>query len=83
MRKNGYNEYIYRMATAPTYTIDDYNRLKKAIALGAIKVKYADKEVNYPSLADMRNLLAQMAAELGLINTNDNRRFGEFSKGLC
>lgn len=64
------------------WTEDDYNRLKKAIGLGAIKVKYADKEVNYPSLNDMRNLLAEMAVSLGYNNLDSNKYYGEFNKGL-
>lgn len=70
------------MATEPMFTRDDYDKLRRAYALCATHVKYADKEINYPSLDDMAKLLNQMRAELGIIGTNDNRRFGEFSKGL-
>lgn len=66
----------------PDFTIDDYTRLKKAIALGAIKVKYADKEVTYESIEAMRNLLDVMKGQLGMIKASGNWSLGEFSKGL-
>lgn len=66
----------------PDFTIDDYTRLKKAIALGAIKVKYADKEVTYESIEAMRNLLDVMKGQLGMIKPSGNWSLGEFSKGL-
>jgi hypothetical protein len=48
------------------WTIEDYNELKKAYMSGALRVKYADKEVEYRSLLDMRKLLDEAEDELGL-----------------
>lgn len=64
------------------FTIDQYNRLNEAIAQGALKVKYADKEVTYRSLSEMLQLRNLMADDLGLNATGNSRRlFAKFSKG--
>ena len=55
------------------FTIDDYNALCANIAQGVRTVKYADKEVEYRSLADMISLKTLMESELG-INTNSKPR---------
>lgn len=67
------------------YTLQQLTILETAIAQGATKVKYADKEVEYRSLAEMQQIRIQMRDELELNGTNPNksrRRFGTFSKGL-
>ena len=64
-----------------TYTMEQYERLKAAIAEGVQTVQYTDKRVEYRSLAEMRSILAEMERDLGLRETT-NRRFGVFSKGL-
>lgn len=47
------------------YTTKDVATLKRAIASGAQKVRFADgREVTYRSLADMRSTLAEMQAEV-------------------
>jgi len=68
----------------PLWTQIDYDALKAAIALGALRVEYADKRIEYRSLNDMQRLLAQMADDLGMnANTgNRRRRIGNFTKGL-
>jgi hypothetical protein len=67
----------------PTYTEQQYITLKNAIAQGTKRVKYADKEVEYQSLEAMRNLLEEMAVELGYKKPGGGRHYAEFSKGLC
>jgi len=58
--------------------------LTAAIAEGALKVKYQDREVTYHSLSDMLKLRQQMRDELGLVEPADrNRRYAQFSKGFC
>lgn len=66
------------------WTVTDLTILEAAIAQGATKVKYADKEVEYRSLNEMFQLREQMKKELGLSGDNQNpgRRFAQFSKGL-
>lgn len=68
----------------PLWTQADYDALKAAIALGALRVEYADKRIEYRSLNDMKRLLEEMANDLGLNADvkNRRRRIGNFSKGL-
>lgn len=47
------------------FTADDIAQLKAAIATGATRVKYADgREVEYRSLAEMREILRTMQGEV-------------------
>lgn len=62
------------------WTLADLNALTAAIAQGARKVKYADKEVEYRSLAEMMQLRDLMMRELGLYKPA--RLFAKHSKGL-
>lgn len=59
--------------------------LEEAMATGATKVKYADKEVDYRSLAEMKQTRQIIMDELGLNGPTpekNGRRYGSFSKGL-
>jgi hypothetical protein len=64
------------------YTLEQYDKLVEAISLGALKVKYGDKEVEYRSLTDMLRIKSKMEIELGLTDAASNRRYAEFNKGL-
>jgi hypothetical protein len=68
------------------FTIDQYTKLCEAIALGATSVKYADKEVQYRSLAEMRSLKSEMEAELFPVEaqkkTINRRRYVEYDRGI-
>lgn len=67
------------------WTTNDLVVLESAIATGAQKVKYADKEVEYRSLTEMNQVRQQIRDELGLNGTDPNkgrRRFAVFNKGL-
>jgi len=67
----------------PTYTIEQYQALSAAIALGAVKVKYADKEVTYRTLNEMMALQYAMAQDLGLLNNgNGGRIYPAYNSGL-
>ena len=44
------------------WTQTDIDKLRAAIATGALSVRYADKSVTYRSLAEMKDLLALMEA---------------------
>lgn len=68
----------------PLWTADDYNQLKAAIALGALRVEYADKRIEYRSLNEMQRLLNEMAEQLGYNSgvKKTSRRIGNFTKGL-
>lgn len=65
------------------WTQADYTALKKAIASGVRKVQYQDKAVEYHSLDEMRGLLAQMKADLGLTEERGKPRriYANHSKG--
>lgn len=64
------------------YTLAQYTALNEAIAMGAKKVKYGDKEVEYTSLSDMLSLQAKMEACLFPgTNTTNARTYASFSKG--
>lgn len=69
------------------YTIDQYNSLKSAIALGSTEVHYGDKKVIYRSLQEMLEILAIMTGELNpdateIAGQPSRRRVAAFSKGL-
>lgn len=66
------------------YTFDQLAALEAAIAQGALVVQYADKRVEYRTLAEMQQIRRQMRAELGLNsgNANKGRRYAEFNKGV-
>ncbi len=51
--------------SAQSFTQRDINKLKAAIALGALRVRYADRDVTYRSLVEMRETLGLMQAEVG------------------
>lgn len=64
------------------YTLAQYQTLTDAIASGALKVKYGDKEVEYRSLNDMIRLQNMMKNCLfPEQNTNNGRKYASFSKG--
>jgi hypothetical protein len=65
------------------YTLAQYTALNEAIALGAKKVKYGDKEVEYNSLSEMLQLQAKMETCLFPANSNttNSRTYAAFSKG--
>lgn len=64
------------------FTVAQLEALEAAIAEGALRVKYADREVTYHSLSDMLRLRDQIKAELGVATSNRSRRYAQFSKGL-
>jgi hypothetical protein len=58
----GRNAYIRDMA----WTTEQLAALEDAIAQGALRVRYADKEVEYRSLAEMMQLRDNMQTALSL-----------------
>lgn len=66
----------------PVYTLEQYLAISAAIAEGAMKVKYGDKEVEYRSLNDMLRIQSLMYRFLfPCANNNNGRKFVSFSKG--
>lgn len=64
------------------FTIEEYNTLCANIAQGVLTVKYADKEVQYRSLAEMNALKGQMEQELSIVPKKPKVRWAQQSKGL-
>ena len=64
------------------FTLDQLNALDAAIASGTKSVKYADKEVEYQSLADMLRVRDLMAQELGLTTAASKRKYASYNKGV-
>lgn len=51
------------------WTQTDIDALKAAIAQGALKVRFADRDVTYRSLKEMRETLAMMEEEVNADST--------------
>lgn len=64
------------------FTQDQLDALDAAIAGGTKRVKYADKEVEYPSLADMLRLRKIMQEELGLAKNVITEQYASYNKGV-
>lgn len=65
--------------------MEQYIALVQAIADGAFRVKYQDKEVTYRSQSDMLALKRAMEADLGIGDNSDGgarRTIAVHSKGL-
>lgn len=64
------------------FTIQEYEKLCESIAIGATKVKYSDKEIEYRSLSDMRSLKNEMEAELFPSQNRQKRKYAEYVRGF-
>jgi hypothetical protein len=68
------------------WTQTDVDKLKAAIGQGATKVKFADREVTYRSLDEMRETLGMLQAEVDALAGVKRRRSRQVrfitSKGL-
>jgi len=69
-----------------TWTQSDIDTLKAAIATGVLSVRYSGppaREVQYHSLREMRDLLAEMIADVaGTAGTRQGYRKAATSKGF-
>jgi hypothetical protein len=66
---------------------DQYNALTLAITSGVLKVKYADQEVEYQSVAAMKAAKADLAAEMNKMagvqsSLRSQRTYASFNKGF-
>ena len=64
------------------FTQEQLDALDAAISSGSKRVKYADKEVEYQSIADMLRIRDLMAQELGLVTVASKRKLASFNKGV-
>ena len=67
---------------AEIFTEQQYKTLCAAIAQGALRVKYGDKEVDYRDLDDMLRTKSLMETALGFNKKAKRRKFLSFLKGL-
>ncbi len=65
-----------------SYTQEDLDAIEDAIAKGARRVKYTDKEIEYRSLKEMMEIRDFIKRCLSG-STSGARRVAAFSKGLC
>lgn len=65
-----------------SWTQAQLDALTAAIADGATRVKYADKEVEYRSLREMLALRDLMKKSLGQLETSGGRVYPSVKKGL-
>lgn len=68
----------------PTWTTDDLAAIEGAISTGAMKVKYADREVHYQTTSDLLKARQIIKAALGCGGSTlaAGRSYGGYSKGL-
>lgn len=73
------------MSCEPTWTHDDLRAIEEAIASGATRVKYIDREVQYQSRADLfaTRELIRRALGCAASGLSGGRTYGAYSKGLC
>lgn len=65
------------------YTQADIDELKRIKASGALRAKFADREVEYRSLEELNQVLAEMEQAVnGANGTSTNYRLVSTSKGL-
>lgn len=67
---------------AASFTQAQLDALEEAIALGALKVQYKDKMVEYRSLTDMLRVRDLMRQALGAATAGAGRVYPRVSKGL-
>ncbi|MCG2614888.1 hypothetical protein LZZ85_11370 [Terrimonas sp. NA20] len=67
---------------AETFTQKQYETLCAAIAQGALRVKYGDKEVDYRNLDDMLRTKALMEKSLGIGKKKSPRKYLTFKRGF-
>ncbi len=61
---------------------DELRALNSAIAQGAMRVKYVDKEVDYRTLKEMLQLRGVMEIALGKKKPGSNRKYITYKSGL-
>ena len=64
------------------WTSEQLVALEKAIAQGALRVRYSDKEVQYRSLSEMMQLRDTMKQDLGVSKQSARRLYAKHDKGL-
>jgi thiamine monophosphate synthase len=63
-----------------SYSAEDLAAIEKAIKSGVTKVKFRDREVEYRSLAELKQIRDDMLKDLGRV-PKTQRVFASFKKG--
>ena len=66
----------------PLFTQQSLDAINIAIANGASKVKYADKEIEYRSLDDLMRIRSNIESALGINTSKGGRKYASFNKGF-
>jgi hypothetical protein len=66
---------------SPIYTLAQYTALTSAYAQCVMRVKYGDKEIEYRSLQEMKQIISEMEVSLGL-KKQTSKKFIQHTKGL-
>ncbi len=61
-----------------SYTQEDIDKLRSAIAKGASQVKIGEEQVTFRSLAEMRSLLAEMEAAVAGAGSAGRQHYPQF-----
>ena len=69
------------MADEIVYTEEQYKTFIAAMAQGATRVKYGDKEVDYRTLNDMLRIKSMMEAQLFPNKKKIQRKYLSFKRG--
>ena len=64
------------------WTQDDIDNLRALIGTGAQEVEYADKKLKLRSLAEMRNLLAEMEAQVNGTGQRTRTKYAQVRGGF-
>lgn len=64
------------------FTLDQYNALTEAYALGATSVSYGDKTVTYRSLKEMQSIIQLIESKIFPENKPNRRRLADYNKGI-
>jgi hypothetical protein len=64
------------------YTQAQIDALKRAIASGVLTVRHGDEQVTYRSIAEMRQVLKDMEAEVNPDSVVARRTVAGFTRGL-
>lgn len=70
------------MALTPEILQADLDALERAINLGATRVQYQDRVVNYRTLAEMNQIANSLRVKLGLANRGPRRTVARTHTGL-
>lgn len=63
------------------FTLENMYLLEEALVMGARRVKFKERDVEFRSLKDMQSLLVTFKKKLGLAKTSNETIIPKFKKG--